>query len=83
MLVGMSSDAVMKYNFQQVMMKELTIKSVFRYRNLYPTAIAAISSGTIDVEQIVSDEYSFDDSDKAFRCAVEKASEVIKVVIKY
>lgn len=82
-LVGMSSDAVMKYNFQQVMMKELTIKSVFRYRNLYPTAIAAISSGTIDVEQIVSDEYSFDDSDKAFRCAVEKASEVIKVVIKY
>ena len=82
-LVGMSSDAVMEYNFQQIMLKELTIKSVFRYRNLYPTAIAAISSGTIDVEQIVSDEFSFEDSDKAFRCAVENAADVIKAVIKY
>ena len=27
--------------------KEATIKSVFRYRNIYPKAIAAVSSGAI------------------------------------
>ncbi len=82
-LVGMASDAVLSYNLQQVMLKELTIKSVFRYRNLYPTAIAAISSGSIDVKKIVSNEFSFEDSDLAFRTAVEKAADVVKAVIKF
>ena len=48
-LVGMCGTAVIPFNFQQIMMKEIQIRSVFRYRNLYPTAIAAISSGSIDV----------------------------------
>lgn len=82
-LVGMASKAVLPYNLQQVMQKELTVKSVFRYRNLYPTAIAAISSGLIDVKKIVSDEFSFEDSDLAFRTVVEKASDVVKAVIKF
>lgn len=82
-LVGMASQAVLPYNLQQVMQKELKIHSVFRYRNLYPTAIAAIASGNIDVKQIVSDEFSFEDSDLAFRTVVEKASDVVKAVIKF
>lgn len=82
-LVGMSAKAVLEYNFQQIMMKELTIHSVFRYRNLYPTAIAAISSGSIDVKRIVSDEFTFEESDLAFRTVVEKASDVVKAVIKF
>ena len=82
-LVGMASQAVLPYNLQQVMLKELKIHSVFRYRNLYPTAIAAIASGTIDVKQIVSDEFTFEESDLAFRTAVEKAADVVKAVIRF
>lgn len=82
-LVGMSPKATVEFNFQQVMMKELQIRSVFRYRNLYPTAIAAISSGSVDVKQIVSDEFSFDESDLAFRTSVEQAASMVKAVIKF
>lgn len=82
-LVGMSPKATVEFNFQQVMMKELQIRSVFRYRNLYPTAIAAISSGSVDVKQIVSDEFSFDESDLAFRTSVEQAANMVKAVIKF
>ncbi len=82
-LVGMSPEATVAFNFQQIMMKELEIQSVFRYRNLYPKAIAAISSGAIDVRQIVSDEFTFDESDLAFRTSVEKAADMVKAVIKF
>ena len=40
-LVGISSKEEINYNFAQIMDKEATIKSVFRYKNIYPKAIAA------------------------------------------
>ena len=42
-LVGISAKEEINYNFAQIMDKEATIKSVFRYRNIYPKAIAAVS----------------------------------------
>ena len=46
-LVGISAKEEINYNFAQIMDKEATIKSVFRYRNIYPKAIAAVSRGAI------------------------------------
>lgn len=46
-LVGISAKEEINYNFAQIMDKEATIKSVFRYRNIYPKATAAVSSGAI------------------------------------
>lgn len=40
-LVGMSSQPEINYNFAQIMDKEAEIKSVFRYRNMYPKAIGS------------------------------------------
>ena len=82
-LVGMAAESMAEYNFSQAMKKEITIKTVYRYRNLYPTAIAAVSSGSIDVKQIVTHRFTFDESDKAFRTVVEDAKNVIKGVIQF
>ena len=82
-LVGMAAESMVNYNFSQIMKKEATIKTVFRYRNLYLASIAAISSGTIDIKQIITARYSFDESDAAFNAAVENAADEIKIVIKY
>lgn len=82
-LVGMAAESMVNYNFNQIMMKEVTIKSVFRYRNLYPAAIAAIASGSIDVKQIVTHRFLFEEADLAFRTAVEHAQDEIKEVIRF
>ncbi len=82
-LVGMAAESMANYNFNQIMMKEVTIKSVFRYRNLYPSAIAAIASGAIDVKQIVTHRFTFDESDQAFHNAVVNAQDEIKEVIQF
>lgn len=81
-LVGMSAQSEISYNFFQIMEKEATVKCVFRYRNLYPTAIAAIASGSINVKQIVTHEFSLEDSNLAFDTVVKDARNVVKGIIK-
>lgn len=81
-LVGMAPQDIIDYNFAKIMAKEAQIKSVFRYRNIYPQAIKAIDKGLIDVSGIVSHEFNFEDSAKAFDFAINHKQEVVKAVIK-
>ena len=80
-LVGLTVAPSVEYNVAQVMNKELTIKSVFRYRNLYPIAISAIADGNIDVKQIVTHQFKFEDSKLAFDTVIADAENVVKGVI--
>lgn len=81
-LVGISAQEEINYNFAQIMDKEATIKSVFRYRNIYPKAIAAVSSGAIDVKGIVTHEFDLDHIQEAFDEAVNNKTDLVKAVIK-
>lgn len=81
-LVGISTKPEIDYNFAQVMDKELTIKSVFRYRNIYPRAIAAVASGAIKVDGIVTHEFDFDHIQDAYDEAVNNKTDLVKAVIK-
>ena len=81
-LVGMTPKDEVEFDFMKLMGKEAEIKTVFRYRNLYPIAIKAIASGSINVKDIVSHEFEFDKTKEAFDFVVGNASDVVKAVIK-
>ncbi len=81
-LVGMAPVPEINYNFAKIMAKEAQIKSVFRYRNVYPLAIEAISSGRINVEQIITNEFDFADIQEAFTRSVSDKNNIVKSVIK-
>lgn len=81
-LVGISSKAEITYNFGQIMDKEARIMSVFRYCNIYPKAIAAVSSGTINVKQIVTHRFELDQIQEAFDEAVNNKTDLVKAIIK-
>lgn len=81
-LVGLAAEDEINYNFAKVMNKELTIKSVFRYRNLYQIAVNAIASGSIDVKKIVTHEFGFDEIKKGFDYVIENSEDVVKAVIR-
>jgi L-iditol 2-dehydrogenase len=81
-LVGLAPKDIIDFNFMQIMVKEADIKTVFRYRNLYPSAIGAIADGKINVKGIVTHEFDFEESDKAFDFVIENKNEVVKAVIK-
>ena len=82
-IVGLGEDRVNGFNTGIMSTKELTVKSIFRYRNLYPTAINAIADGRIDVESIVSHRFTFDDTINAFATCHKDIRNVVKGVIEY
>ncbi len=81
-LVGLAAQEEITYNFAQIMAKEAEIKSVFRYRNIYPKAIAAVASGAIDVTGIVTHEYDLTQIQEAFDEAVNNKTDLVKAVIR-
>ncbi|MCO5386522.1 NAD(P)-dependent alcohol dehydrogenase [Desulfosporosinus nitroreducens] len=81
-LVGMAPQDTIEYNFAKIMAKEAEIKSVFRYRNIYPQAINAISKGIIDISGIITHEFDFEDVANAFDFAINHKEDVVKAVIK-
>ena len=80
-LVGLAVEPTVSYNMAQVMNKELTIRSVFRYRNLYPMAIQAIASGSINVKKLVTHKFPFDRAKDAFDTVIADAENVVKGII--
>ncbi len=81
-LVGLSVKPEIAYNFAQIMDKEVTITSVFRYRNIYPKAIAAVAKGAIDVKPLVTHEYDFADINEAYQEALTNKTDALKVMLK-
>lgn len=68
-------------NFQMLGNKEATIKATFRYRNIYPSALSALSSKRINVNSIVSDFYKFEDTQNAFEDSINNKATVVKAMI--
>ena len=81
-LVGIAAEAEFPFNFGQIMDKEPTIKTVFRYRYTYPQAIKDIADGKINVKTIATHRFDFDDIQKAYDLAYSDKKNVIKAVIK-
>lgn len=81
-MVGMAPEDIIEYNFAKIMAKEASIQSVFRYRNIYPKAIKAIAEGIIDISGIVTHEFDFEDTAKAFDFVINNKNDVVKAVIK-
>ena len=81
-LVGMALKDEINYNLMQLILKEASLATVFRYRNKYPVAIEAIASGAIKIKDIVTHTFKFEDTKKAFDFVIENPSDVVKAVIK-
>ena len=78
--VGYSAQDQVSLDINNALNKELTFKTVFRYRNLYPLAIEAVSQG-LNVKGVVTDFFKFDDVRKAMDLSVSNKAEIVKAVL--
>lgn len=81
-LVGYTKSGRADLNVNLLIDKELSVRSVFRYRNTYPQAISAVASGAIDLEAVVSAVYPFEDVQQGMEHAVHRKHEVAKCAIR-
>ena len=81
-LVGYSKTGEIKMPISLALDKELTFKTVFRYRHIYPMAIDAVASGRVNLKGIVTNEFALDDIQEAMDESVKNKAEMVKAVVK-
>ncbi len=81
-LVGYSKSGEMTLPMSLALDKELTFKTVFRYRHIYPMAIEAVAAGKVNLKGIVTDVFGIDEAQKAMDYSVDNKADIVKAVIQ-
>lgn len=81
-MVGYSASGKITLPMGLALDKELTFKTVFRYRHIYPMAIEAVSEGRVNLKGIVTDIFPLDDIQNAMDSSVKNKADIVKSVIK-
>ena len=81
-LVGYSKTGEITLPMSLALDKELTFKTVFRYRHIYPMAIEAVASGRVNLEGIVTNIFDFDDIQNAMDKSVSDKANIVKAVVR-
>lgn len=79
-LVGLGA-AEAKLPIVDAAVREVDIRGIFRYVNTYPTALALIASGKIDVKPLITHHFDLKEVTKAFDVAKDTAGNAIKVML--
>ena len=81
-LVGYSKSGMINIKASNALNNELTFKTVFRYRHIYPMAIDAVASGAIDLKGVVTNVFDFDELPEALEKCVTNKAEIVKAAIR-
>ena len=81
-LVGYSKTGEMTLPMSLALDKELTFKTVFRYRHIYPMAIDAVAAGRVNLKGIATDIFDFDDIQNAMDRSVADKANIVKAVVR-
>ena len=80
--VGYSASGSVSLPMGEALDKELSFKTVFRYRHVYPAAIEAAASGRINLKGVVTHTFMFDDIQNAMDRSIEEKADIVKSVIQ-
>jgi len=80
--VGYSKNGMMNLPIGEALDKELNMKTIFRYRHIYPLAIDAVSQGRVNIKNIVTDVFNFADVQEAMQKSARNKADIVKSVIK-
>lgn len=82
-LIGYSASGEMNLKMSLALDKELTFKTVFRYRHLYPVAISAVACGLADVSRLVTHYYDFHEIKRAMDESLDHKDQIVKAVVRF
>ena len=81
--VGYSKSGDMNLPISIALNKELTFKTIFRYRHVYPMAIEAVAAGKVNLKGIVTDMFDFDDLQNAMDKSCADKANIVKAAVKF
>ncbi|NPV54164.1 MAG: zinc-binding dehydrogenase [Firmicutes bacterium] len=81
-LVGWVNEPEVPIDIQTIGVRELDVKGMFRYSNVYPEAINLLGSGRVDTASLITHSFPLAQVVDAFELASRRKDEVIKAVVE-
>ncbi len=81
-LVGYSKRGELTLPVSLFIDKELTFKSVFRYRHIYPMAIEAVANGRVNLKDLATHVFDLDNIQEAMDRSVSDKADIVKAVVR-
>jgi Threonine dehydrogenase and related Zn-dependent dehydrogenases len=80
-LVGLPQEDATPFNIPYIVDNEIDVRGVFRYHNTYPTGVAVMAAESLNLDPLVTDRMSLDETPLAFEKAIREKNSTLKIVI--
>ncbi len=80
-LIGMPVGDTASVNINDLIVREITLKPIFRYNNTFPTGVDLIASGKVDVKLLISRRFELSEVPEAFEYVLENRETCVKAIV--
>ena len=80
-LIGMPPDDTATINVNDMIVREIKLRPIFRYNNTFPTGVSLLASGKVDVKPLISKRFSLSEVPQAFEYVVENRATCVKAIV--
>ena len=80
-LVGMPPGDTAEININDLIVREITLRPIFRYNNTFPTGVDLLASGKVDVKPLISKRFDLGEVPQAFEYVVENRETCVKAIV--
>lgn len=80
-LVGMPPGDAVPVNINDLIVREITLRPIFRYNNTFPTGVDLIASGKVDVKPLISKRFELSEVPQAFQYVVDNRETCVKAIV--
>jgi D-xylulose reductase len=80
--IGMPPEGTVSIDIVAAQAKEITIKTIFRYVNIYPRALELLRSGSINLKPFINKKFPLDKAVEAFEYVAGAPKGLVKAVIE-
>ena len=80
-LVGMPQGETIPINLNDLIVREITLRPIFRYNNTFPTGVDLLASGRVDVKPLISKRFELSEVPQAFEYVVANRETCVKAIV--
>ena len=80
-LIGMPPGDTAQININDLIIREIRLRPIFRYNNTFPTGVNLLASGKVDVKPLISKRFALAETPEAFEYVVANRATCVKAVV--
>ncbi len=80
-LIGMPPNDTATLNINDMIVREIKLRPIFRYNNTFPTGVNLLASGKVNLQPLISKRFSLPEVPQAFEYVASNRATCVKAII--